>query len=169
MIKSRGLQLVLVLVFVSACSRESMIRGALEDPSERRDTMRTTLKIYDEHPEYVDELFAAAREHEATFQRLLQRAAIALEDPAFATLTAGPIAERPLAAEHTTRATLAAARTRPELRRALANALVAEGDVMSLILAEHPQLLQQVFMGGSRRPSTVQPLTPTPVPTPPAP
>ena len=72
-----------------ACSKESMLRSSLEEPEERKDTLELTLKVFDDHPEYVDELFALAQEHPTTFQRLLENTATELEDPAFAAEVSG--------------------------------------------------------------------------------
>ena len=146
MLASRTLQFAFILLFIAGCSKESMLRSALEDPAERRDTMDLTLKIFDEHPEYVDDLFVLARGHEPTFDRLVQQAAIALEDPAFAAKVANKLAAHPKSVELITRAMMVEARNDPELRRALASAILAEGDVMQQIAAENPQLVQRVLM-----------------------
>jgi hypothetical protein len=138
--------LALSILFALGCSKESMLRSALEDPIERRDTMALTLKIFDEHPEYVDDLFVQARGHLPTFDRLVQQAALALEDPAFAANVASKLSHHPKGVELITRAMLVEARTNPELRRALANAILAEGNVMHQIASENPQLVQQVLM-----------------------
>ena len=142
----RTLRLALLVLFAAGCSKESMLRSALEDPIERRDTMALTLKIFDEHPEYVDDLFVLARGHQPTFDRLVQQAAVALEDPAFAAEVASKLSHHPKGVEHITRAMLVEARDKPELRRALANAILAEGNVMHQIASENPQLVQQVLM-----------------------
>ncbi|HZO12430.1 MAG TPA: hypothetical protein VFB62_04205 [Polyangiaceae bacterium] len=136
----------LVVVLCCGCSKESMLRSALEDPEERRDTMALTLKIFDEHPEYVDELFVQARGHQPTFDQLIKQAAVALEDPDFAAEVARKLSEHPKAVELITRAMLVEARDKPELRRAIATAILSEGDVMHQIAAENPQLVQQVLM-----------------------
>jgi hypothetical protein len=142
----RKIAIACLLLFVVGCSKESMLRSALEDPEERRDTMQLTLKIFDEHPEYVDDLFVLARGHEPTFDRLVQQAAVALEDPAFAAQVATKLANHPQAVELITRAMLVEARNSPELRRAIANAILAEGNVMHQLASENPQLVQQVLI-----------------------
>jgi hypothetical protein len=142
----RKLGLAVVLVLVTGCSKESMLRSALEDPAERRETMELTLKIFDEHPEYVDDLFVLARGHDPTFERLVQQAAIALEDPAFAASVANKLARHPVSVQLITRAMLVEARSNPELRRAMATAILSEGDVMQQIAAENPELVQQVLV-----------------------
>jgi hypothetical protein len=138
--------LAVVVVFAAGCSKESMLRSALEDPEERRDTMALTLKIFDEHPEYVDELFVLARGHQPTFDQLVKQAAVALEDPAFAADVAAKLSNHPKGVELITRAMLVEARNKPELRRALATAILSEGDVMHQIAAENPELVRQVLM-----------------------
>ena len=145
MVITRTLSLALVALLGTACSKESMLRSALEDPSERKETMELTLKIFDEHPEYVDELFEQARGHDKTFDQLVKRAAVSLEDPAFAALVADKLSNNPKAVELMTRAMLAEARDKPELRRAVAAAILGEGDVMHQIAAENPELVRQVL------------------------
>ena len=134
-----------LLLLLAACSKESMLRSALEDPEERRDTMALTLKIFDEHPEYVVELFEQARGHKPTFDQLVKQAAIAIEDPTFAADVADKLSNHPKAVELMTRAMLAEARDKPELRRALAMAILSEGDVMHQLAAENPELVRQVL------------------------
>jgi hypothetical protein len=135
----------LLMLTTAGCSKESMLRSALEDPDERRETMALTLQIFDEHPEYVVELFAQARTHEATFNQLVTQMATALEDPAFAAKVAGKLSTHPNAVEIMTRAMLVEARDKPELRRAMAMAILAEGSVMQQIAAENPELVRQVL------------------------
>lgn len=135
----------LVLLTVAGCSKETLLRSALEDPEERKDTFQLTLKILDEHPEYVDELFVLAREHDATFDELVRQVAVALDDPAFAAKVASKLAGQPKAVELITRAMLVEARNNPELRRALAAAILSEGDVMHQIVEENPELVRRVL------------------------
>jgi hypothetical protein len=146
MATARMIRFTLIFVVITGCSKESVLRSALEDPDERKETMDLTLKIFDEHPEYVDDLFVLARGHEPTFDRLVQQAAVALEDPVFAAKVASKLAHHPKAVEFITRAMMVEARTNAELRRALAAAILTEGDVMSQIAAENPQLVQQVLI-----------------------
>jgi hypothetical protein len=56
------------------------------------------------------------------------------------------LSKHPKAVELMTRAMLVEARDKPELRRALANAILSEGDVMHKIAAENPELVRQVLM-----------------------
>lgn len=143
---------------LGGCSKESLLRSSLEEPEERRDTLELTLEVFDEHPEYVDELFDLAREHPPTFQRLLDKTATELEDPAFATEVASHLAAHPVAVEQIMLAMLLEARSRPELREAIARAILANPDVMAMLMAEHPQITQMAIMRG---------LQPVPVPVPP--
>ena len=122
-----------------------MLRSALEDPEERRDTMNLTLQIFDEHPEYVAELFAQAKLHDKTFDALVTQMATALEDPAFAAKVATKLSAHPKAVEITTRAMMVEARNNPELRRSMTAAILTEGDVMQQIAAENPELVRQVL------------------------
>lgn len=143
--RSTFIACAVALLTVTGCSKESMLRSALEDPEERRDTMAITLKIFDEHPEYVTELFAQARTHDATFDQLVTQMAAALEDPAFAAKVSAKLAKHPKAVEMTTRAMMVESRDKPDLRRAMAMAILAEGDVMQQIAAENPELVRQVL------------------------
>ena len=83
--------MITAALLLGGCSKESMLRSSLEEPEERRDTLELTLKVFDEHPEYVDELFSMARAHPTTFQRLLEKTATETEDEAFAAEVAGAL------------------------------------------------------------------------------
>jgi hypothetical protein len=136
-----------LLLFLSiGCSKESLLRSSLEEAEERRDTFELTLKILDEHPEYVDELVAQAQSHPPTFDRLVVRGAAALEDPAIARRVAGTLATQPQGLEAGSRAILQRSRSSPELRRALAAAIIAEPDAAAQIVAENPAIMQQMLM-----------------------
>jgi hypothetical protein len=153
---------VVLLLLLAGCSKESLLRSELEDPADRKETIQITLKIFDEHPEYVDELFVLAQGHDPTFDRLVQQAALALEDPAFAKKVAQKLAKHPKAVELITRAMMVEARNDPELRKALAAAILTEGDVMNQIARENPQLVQQVLIrtiggGGAPAPAPEKP------------
>jgi hypothetical protein len=158
----RTTMLSLVLWLVVGCSRESLLRSALEDPEERRETMLLTLKVFDEHPEYVDELFLLARDHQATFDRLVLQTALALEDPAFAARVAETLADHPNAIDLSTRALLAESRRRPEIRKALAAAILADGEALNLIVTEHPEIMQQVLLRSFQGNTAPPPAPPAP-------
>ncbi len=149
--------MITAALLLGGCSKESMLRSSLEEPEERRDTLELTLKVFDEHPEYVDELFSMARAHPTTFQRLLEKTATETEDEAFAAEVAAHLAGHPQAVERIMMAMLVESRTRPELRAAIARAILANPDVMAMLMAEHPQITQMAIMQG---------LAPVPAPTP---
>lgn len=149
MVLRRMVGLALVVLGILGCSKESLLRGELEDPADRKETLELTLKIFDEHPEYVDDLFVLAKEHDATFNRLVELVAVALEDEAFAANVAENVSKHPKAVELITRAILIKARENPELRTALASALLAESDVMNMIIAENPALVRKVLSGSN--------------------
>lgn len=123
-----------------------MLRSALEDPDERRETLALTLKVFDDHPEYIDELLVMAREHPVSFGRLLDVTAKALEEPAFAQDVGARIAEHPVAVEQVTRVLLAESERRPELRRAIAQAILGSDAAVAQILREHPEIVQRAMM-----------------------
>ncbi|MCA9622803.1 MAG: hypothetical protein KC731_27480 [Myxococcales bacterium] len=157
---TRALGAALLLLLSVGCSKKSLLQSALEDPEERRDTFELTLQELDAHPEYVDELFEAARAHPTTFAALFQRAALALDDEALAREVAGHLANQPQAARRIMVAMLDEARQRPELREAIASAILDRQDVSTQILVEHPQIVQQALLGGIG----VMPPPPPPVP-----
>ena len=149
MLATRTIPVALCLLAgLGGCTKESLLRSTLADPSDRKEIMEITLKILDEHPEYVDDLLALARGHEPMFDRLMQQSAVTLEeDPTFAPQIASKLARHPKALEVVTRATLVEGRGDAAVRSAIAAATLAESDVVQTMASEHPELVQQIMTG----------------------
>src|SRR3954471_18244030 len=68
---------------------------------ERIDSFEATSRVLDQHPEYVDELYAAARHHGALLDRFLMNAARDLKERPMAELAAKHLVENPDSLEQT--------------------------------------------------------------------
>ena len=54
---------IAVCLGCSASTEKPAVDTALVNPATRHDSFEATLRVLDEHPHYVDELFAEARQH----------------------------------------------------------------------------------------------------------
>jgi hypothetical protein len=95
----------------------------------RRESLEATLRVLDQHPEYVDELFALTLEHPKTLDRFLQNTGRALADDALARKTARRLADSPPGLRQILIATLDEVSDEPD-------ALMATSEAMK----ERPQL-----------------------------
>jgi hypothetical protein len=113
-------------------------------PQTREQLFEATLRVLDEHPRYVDEFFALARKHPATLDRFLDDTAEALRDPALAGKTAAALAAHPPGLTQVLVSTLDAAKGKPKAERAIAEAMIARGDLAARAIATRPEAVTRV-------------------------
>jgi hypothetical protein len=73
-----SLQLLLATGGLLACTpsqQKPVVATAIDSDEARATSFEATLRVLDEHPEYVDELFARSRHHPKTLDRLLYNSA----------------------------------------------------------------------------------------------
>jgi hypothetical protein len=126
-----GLALLAIACSATACSpaqKRPMVATALDEPEMRHESLEATLRVLDEHPEYVDEMFQLSLKHPAMLDRLLQNTAQHLRDEAFARRVARHLANSPAGLRATLIATLDEVEHRPEAAQAAAQAIEERPD-----------------------------------------
>src|SRR4051794_27683332 len=71
--------LVVTLTGCGASQKAAVVDAVAKSPDQRRSSFEATLRVLDQHPEYVDELYRQTRQHPPTLNRFLANAARDLE------------------------------------------------------------------------------------------
>ncbi|HEY8077828.1 MAG TPA: hypothetical protein VIF62_27065 [Labilithrix sp.] len=112
--------------------------------SERRDAIEATVRVTDEKPEIVDELYAAARRHPKTLDRFLANTARDLHDPALAKPTAELLVANPDSLEEMFVLTPDLALHSREARAAMDRAMARRAGELDDILTDDPTATARV-------------------------
>jgi len=128
MYKTIATGFLFAIVSCSPAQKQPVVATALDDREMRHESLEATLRVLDEHPEYVDEMFQLSLRHPAMLDRLLHNTALQLKDPAFARRVARHLADRPESLRQTLVATLDEVEQRPEAAQAAARAIEERPD-----------------------------------------
>jgi hypothetical protein len=115
--------LPLALVACTPAQQKPVIATAVDDADARHTSFEATLRILDEHPEYVDELFAQSRQHPKTLDRLLYDTAQHLHEEELAKRTAVQLCDAPAGLKTTLIASLDQMQDQPAALNAAAEAI----------------------------------------------
>lgn len=115
--------LALVACRPNVNTQKAVLEEVVDNPSARRELFEATLRMLDEHPEYVDELFAQLLEHPPALNRFLAINASGLDDPQYAALMARHLVRHPEPLTEILIQALLAAKDKPESQRAMARAM----------------------------------------------
>jgi uncharacterized coiled-coil protein SlyX len=115
-------------VALAACrpsinTRRALLDEVVDTEPSRRDTFEATLRVLDEHPEYIDELFKLMLEHPTTLNRFLAINASGLDDAQYAALMARHLVRHPEPLTEVMVQVLIAAKDKPEAQQAMALAM----------------------------------------------
>jgi hypothetical protein len=111
----------------------------------RRESFEATLRILDEHPEYVDEFFAAARRHPRTLDRFMKNAASELERDQFARLVAKRLTESPRGLRQVLIATLDEASDEPAALQAISEAMAERPQLAAIVVVQSDASLRRTL------------------------
>jgi hypothetical protein len=115
--------LPLALVACSPAQQKPVIATAVDNADARHTSFEATLRVLDEHPEYVDELFAQSRKHPKTLDRLLYDTAQHLHEEELAKRTAVQLCDAPAGLKTTLIASLDQMQDQPAALNAAAEAI----------------------------------------------
>jgi hypothetical protein len=131
-----------------ACSTGSskpVVETAFDEKGRRDEFFESTLRVLDEHPEYVDEFFAHALRHEKTLDRFFADSAAALKEDRLARMVARHLVNNPESLRMVLIATLDAASDKPEAQRATAEAIEQRAQVSAMAIASRPATVRASF------------------------
>lgn len=121
-----GLTVTLAVSIVLACSASSQkpaVDAAMANDDLRRESLEATLRVLDQNPEYVDELFALTLQHPKTLDRFLQNTGRELANDALSRRTARHLADNPAGLRQILIATLDEVSDEPPALMAVAEAM----------------------------------------------
>lgn len=142
---SRPLARWSALIFALSCSASTQkpaVDAAMEDPKLRHEALEATLRVTDENPEYVDELFALTLKHPKTLDRFLQNTARDLVREDLSRATTRRLAEQPRSLRQTIIATLDAISDQPESLDALSQALHERPQVAAMAVVQRDETVR---------------------------
>ncbi len=129
----------------SASSEKPAVQSALDSPKVRRESFEATLRVLDQHPEYVDELFEETLRHKPTLERFLEDTARTLNDERLAHRTAVHLARYPDSLRETLVKTLDEVSDKPAAMRAAAQAMEERPEVAAMIIIQREDALRATF------------------------
>jgi len=134
-----ALSLTLAALLLCGCgvgAKKDAIATALDADGSRAEYFEATLRVLDENPAYVDELFRQARKHPRTLERFLASAAANLHEEELARMTARSLAKSPAAMRQVIIQTMDAVKNDRAARLALARAMAARREVIVDVLTD---------------------------------
>jgi len=131
-----ALLLMLTSMGCSAGAQKPAIASALESREMRSESFEATLRVLDENPEYVDELFAAVLRHPATLDRFLHNTGRELERDEFARFTGKRLVAHPVGLKRVLIATLDDASDDPKALRAISEAMTERAHLSALVVVQ---------------------------------
>jgi hypothetical protein len=122
----------------------------MSDDESRRESFETTLRILDEHPEYVDELYTATLRHPRTLDRFVQNMAKGLSakdasSEELARVAVKRLVEQPESLKTTMRVLVQEAQKDERTRRALLAAVQENGEPLARLIVNNPKVLSSLL------------------------
>lgn len=126
----------------SAGAQKPAIETVMKNDAQRRESLEATLRVMDEHPEYVDELFVLTLRHPRTLERFLANHARALERVDLATTTAKHLAAHPPGLKQVMIKNLDEISDDPAAMTAVAEAMLERPQVSAMVITQKPEAVE---------------------------
>ncbi len=134
-----------VAIACAASSQKPAVDAALSNDALRPESLEATLRVLDQHPEYVDELFALTLKHPKTLDRFLQNTARKLSDDALSRLTARRLADHPEGLRQILIATLDEVSDEPAPLGAVSEAIRERPQIAAMVLVQHDESVRRTL------------------------
>jgi CRP-like cAMP-binding protein len=138
------LALSLVACHPSVNTQRKVVGEVVDEQPARREAFEATLRVLDEHPEYVDEFFAQLLEHPPAMNRFLAINASGLDDPQYAALMARHLVRHPEPLTETMVQVLIAGKDKPESQRAMALSMEQQPELTARTVTSRPESVSAV-------------------------
>jgi hypothetical protein len=129
----------------SAGAQKPPIESALSDPKLRHESFEATLRVLDDHPEYVPEFLELAMKHETTLDAFLEDTAGRLEGDPLARRTAVHLANHPKAIKQVLITTLDAISDKPAGEEAAAQAMASRPQLAAIVISQREDALKSTL------------------------
>jgi hypothetical protein len=122
----------------SAATQKPAVETVMKDEQQRAESLEATLRVMDEHPEYVDQLFALTLRHPRTLERFLDDHARGLAADELSRVTAKRLAAHPAGLKQVMIANLDEISDDPAAMQAVAEAMLARPQVSAMVVTHEP-------------------------------
>ncbi|MDQ2644493.1 MAG: hypothetical protein M3020_11795, partial [Myxococcota bacterium] len=129
----------------AASSQKPAVDAALSNDALRSESLEATLRVLDQHPEYVDELFALTLKHPKTLDRFLQNTARELSDDALSRLTARRLADHPDGLRRIMVATLDEISDEPAPLAAVSESIRERPQIAAMVLVQREESVRRTL------------------------
>jgi len=143
--KPTSCAILLLVLGCSAGTQKPALETALEAPDMRRETFEATLRVLDDHPEYVPELLELAMHHERALEAMLDDTARRLQDDGFARRTANHLAKYPDGLKQTLIATLDRISGESAALGGAAQAMAARPQVAAIVITQREDAVRSTL------------------------
>ena len=126
----------------SAAAQKPVLQTAWGDASVRHDSFDATLRVLDEHPEYVHEFLGQALQHPVALNAFLEDTATRLEEDSLARATAKHLAVHPKGLKQVLIATLDAVSDQPAGEDGAAQAMAARPQLAAIVITQREDALR---------------------------
>jgi hypothetical protein len=133
-----------VCALLAGCTKKELIGSQLAGPTSRSADLEASLQILDEHPEYLADVYAAARRHPRTLQAIVDMATADLGDPDLAKMVSARLALHPEVIDTVAREAIDATSKTPAARAAIDKAVGQRAATAVGMLADEPAVLAAV-------------------------
>lgn len=133
---------LLIALLATACrTKQTTIANErlYDDPGQRAELFEATLRMLDEHPDYIDELTRLTLRHPKTLQRQFEATARALADDDVARLNAQALVANPRGLERLTIETFDAAKDKAPAQRAIVDAVQQRSEFVATAFVNRPR------------------------------
>lgn len=133
---------LVIALLATACRTKQTTVGSerlYDDPGHRAEMFEATLRILDEHPDYVDELTRLTLRHPKTLKRQFEATARVLADDDVARLNAQALVANPRGLEQLTIETFDAAVDNAPAQRAIVDAVQQRSDFIATAFVTRPR------------------------------
>jgi hypothetical protein len=131
-----------LLVGCSAGTQKPTIETAWSNDKIRHESFEATLRILDQHPEYVHQFLGQALEHPKALDDFLEDTSLRLEDDALARRTAIHLAAHPKALRLVLVATLDRISNQPSGENAAAQAMADRPQLAAIVISQREDALR---------------------------
>jgi hypothetical protein len=129
-----------------AAVQEAIIKPPMANDSERATAFEATARLLDEHPEWVDQMYAVVQRHDRTRRRMLEDATRDLSNEGASQEQAALLAKDPAALRQILISTVDASKADPEARRAFAHAVAERSEVVADVLTDDPDAVRATLI-----------------------
>src|SRR4051812_5613317 len=137
--------LLMLTLGCSAGAQKPAIDAALKEPKTRQEAFEATLRVLDEHPEYVPEFLETALHHETALEAILDDTARRLQDDGLARRTANHLAKYPSGLKQVLIAVLDRISGEPAALAGAAEAMAARPQVAAIVITQRADAVRSTL------------------------